>query len=139
MRKRRLFFLTMLLAAGLAVGSTFFAWWPDALPAKTDFLQLISTETVDSTDWLLMSVAMVIYVGAGVTLLAGLFRSKIIGLVGLAINMAVAVLWIIMTGIIKAPGDFVAADFQLGSWLMAGSLLLMAIALLIPKRRKEKR
>jgi hypothetical protein len=138
MRKRRLpFFIISLLAAAAAAASTLLTWWHGATPAHTDFIQLISTDVIDATDWLLMSVAMVLFVGAGVVLLGGILGSKLVGFIGLAINVAVVVLWALMTRLQVWPLDL--GQFQTGAWLIAASILLSVISLFIRRHHKGKR
>ena len=137
MLKRRLFLFTTCLAAGAAAASTFFPWWNDLDTRRTDFIQLISTEVIEPTDWTAMSIAMVVYVGAALLVLAGIFHSKLVALIGLLIQIAVVGLWLWMGGVARSFGDFINLNYQRGSWLIAGSIALTLLLLLV-RRRKPK-
>jgi hypothetical protein len=140
MRRRRLPFQTVnIVAVAAVVGSAFLPWWNGLEPYRTDFLRLLSKDVIDPTDWIFMSIAMVIFVGAGVMLLGGLLASKILILLGTAIEIAVVVAWLFMSGVLPTPIEQLDFKiFQPGSWLVAGGVLLSLISLFMPRHHREK-
>ncbi len=142
-KKRRLPLLILnLLAAIAAAGSAWLQWWQGAWPATTDSAQLLTATNVEPVDFLPFSIAMVIFVAAGLMLGAALTGWKLLGFLGALIGGAIIVTWFINSGI-----NFDLSLFNLdqidvigyGTLAMAGAVIVALIALFIPKKHvKEK-
>jgi hypothetical protein len=136
-KKRRLTLLVMNLSAAiLAAGSAWLQWWQGAWPATTDFNQLLTSVSVEPTNFIAFSVAMVIFVAAGLLLLAAVTSWKLFGLLGAIIGGATVVMWFINSRL-SFSLELFKDDYQvgLGVLVMTAAVVIAIAALFIPKRR----
>jgi hypothetical protein len=141
-KKRRLtLFVLNLFAAGLAVVSAWLTWWDNATPMTTDFTQLLTPMHIAPTDFLAFSVAIIIFIAGGLMLLAAIFASRFLGILGILISSTVGVLWFINSGI---SFSFDANFWNLnkigfGTISMFAAVIFAIVALFIPKRHEKLR
>jgi len=143
-KKRRLIlFILNFIAAVLAAGSAWLQWWDGAWPATTDSAQLLTSAHIDTVDFLPFSVAMVIFVAAGLMLAAALTGWKLLGCFGAIIGGAAIGLWFINSGVGFDPSLLDVDKIEkvgYGTLVMVVSVIIAIIALFIPNKRvKEKK
>jgi len=138
-KKRRLLMLIAnLAAAGLAAGSAWLQWWNGAWPANTDMNQLLTSAHVDSTNFLPFSVAMLIFVIAGLMLLSALTAWKLFGFLGVIIGGTTIVLWFMNSSLRIDQGLMNIEVIGRGTLAMVAAIMLTIILMLLPQRKVKE-
>jgi hypothetical protein len=136
-KKRRVLFLVLsIVAAGAVAGSAFLRWWKGAWPMTTDGIQLLNSVKIPSITEFYLSIGMMLLVAAGLFLLAMIGAWKFVSFLGMGITAAVIVLWTIVSGVSldrittdvgSAPGVLVAS----------GGVIVGVVLLFLPKKRNR--
>ena len=139
MRKKRrvILFALNLLAAGLATGSAWLQWWNGAWPAMTDTSQLLTSAHIDAPSTLVFSVAMVIFVVAGLMLFTALTSWKLFSFLGAIIGAATVVMWFINSGLSFNVNLLNSNQIGVGVWAMIAAVFLSLLSIFI-RKKKEK-
>jgi hypothetical protein len=133
-KKRRLLFLAVnLLAILFAAGSVFLPYWRGLRPSDVPLSELLPFDFSNALSFS-PSVVIMLFIGLAIILLGGLLALRSVVLIGAIINGLVVALWFLTFDIGWRPNQF-----GYGLYLLFLSIFLNILAILIPRRRKERK
>jgi len=137
MRKRRLtLFIINLLAAALALLSAFLPWLNGANAKNESFTILFGVNDFIQENYFIISVALIIFIVAGLLILASITSWKFLSVISGVIGGVIIALWYINSGLQLPKTDLDKIGF--GTIAMLVAVILSFCTIFVRKRKIVK-